>query len=91
MPDGRCGHTVGRLPRDVVVRARRVQGRGDDSVVKLRPVVPDEIPTGLRRSPAMVVELDAMPGGWVCSGSLKNALGTTDVKRVAAGDRLVAR
>ena len=24
----------------VVVRARRVQGKGDDSVVKLRPVVP---------------------------------------------------
>jgi hypothetical protein len=25
----------------VVVRARRVQGRGDDTVVKLRPIVPD--------------------------------------------------
>ena len=25
----------------VVVRARRVQGKGDDSVVKLRPVVPE--------------------------------------------------
>src|SRR5688500_18767123 len=29
----------------VVVRARRVQGKGDDSVVKLRPVVPDELPS----------------------------------------------
>ena len=28
----------------VVVRARRVQGKGDDSVVKLRPVVPSEMP-----------------------------------------------
>src|SRR5947207_1781359 len=28
----------------VVVRARRVQQRGDDSVVKLRPVVPHELP-----------------------------------------------
>jgi hypothetical protein len=27
---------------NVEVRARRVQGKGDDSVVKLRPVVPDE-------------------------------------------------
>src|SRR5688500_10771081 len=34
----------------VVARARRVQGRGDDSVVKLRPVVPDELPKKLRRS-----------------------------------------
>src|SRR6478672_6570602 len=29
----------------VVVRARRVQRRNDDSVVKLRPVVPNELPT----------------------------------------------
>jgi hypothetical protein len=71
----------------LVVRARRVQGRGDDSVVKLRPVVPDELPDRLRRSPQMVVEVDAMPGGWMCSGSLKGALGTTDVKRVVAGER----
>ena len=49
------------------MRARRVQGREDDSVIKLRPVVPDELPEELRRSPSMVVELDAMPGGYVCS------------------------
>jgi hypothetical protein len=51
----------------VVVRARRVQGKGDDSVVKLRPVEPGEIPQRLRRSPAFGVEIDAMPGGFVCS------------------------
>jgi hypothetical protein len=28
----------------VVARARRVQGKGNDSVVKLRPVVPAELP-----------------------------------------------
>ena len=33
----------------VVVRARRVQGRGDDSVVKLRPVVPGELPASVRQ------------------------------------------
>ena len=47
----------------VVVRARRVQGRGDDTVVKLRPVVPDELSDRLRQSPGVVVEVDAMPGG----------------------------
>ncbi len=51
----------------VVVRARRVQNKGDDSVVKLRPVVPDELPRKLRRSPSFGVEVDAMPGGFVCS------------------------
>ena len=30
----------------MVVRARRVQGKGDDTVVKLRPVVPQELPDG---------------------------------------------
>jgi hypothetical protein len=68
----------------IVVRARRVQGRGDDSVIKLRPVQPKELKAQLRRSPDMVVELDAMPGGYVCSATLKNRLGTNDVKRALA-------
>ena len=33
----------------LVVRVRRTQKKGDDSVVKLRPVVPAELPKGLRR------------------------------------------
>ena len=32
----------------VVVRARRIQGKGDDSIVKLRPVVPANLPADLR-------------------------------------------
>jgi hypothetical protein len=64
----------------LVVRARRVQGKGDDSVVKLRPVVPAELPKKLRRSPTFGVEVDAMPGGFVCSASLKGALDTPVVR-----------
>jgi hypothetical protein len=75
----------------VVVRARRVQRRADDSVVKLRPVIPHELPADVRRSKNLVVEVDAMPGGYVCSASLKGALGTTDVKRVAAGGRAISK
>ncbi len=56
----------------VVVRARRVQVKGDDSVVKLRPVVPAELPDELRAEPGFGVEVDAMPGGFVCSGTLKH-------------------
>jgi hypothetical protein len=55
----------------VVVRARRVQGKGDDSVVKLRPVVPHELPAALRKKSGFGVEVDAMPGGFVCSASMK--------------------
>jgi hypothetical protein len=76
----------------VVVRARRVQGKGDDSVVKLRPVVPAELPGKLRRSPAFGVEVDAMPGGFVCSGSLKHALGDAGaVKDGVAGRRALRK
>lgn len=72
----------------LVVRARRVQGRGDDTVVKLRPVVPAELPGKIRSSPSFGVEVDAMPGGFVCSGSMKGALGPGDaVKQAVAGER----
>lgn len=68
----------------VVVRARRVQGRGDDSVVKLRPVTPADV-AAERSSDDMVVEVDAMPGGFVCSASMKGSLGPKAVKDVASG------
>jgi hypothetical protein len=55
----------------VVVRARRTQGAADDNVVKLRPVLPAELPDELRARPDFVVEVDAMPGSYVCSGSFK--------------------
>lgn len=75
----------------LVVRARRVQGRGDDSVVKLRPVRPQDVPGHLRKTPSMVVELDAMPGGYVVSATLKERLGRTDVKRCLAGERPIRK
>jgi hypothetical protein len=68
----------------VVVRARRVALKGDDSVVKLRPVAPDSVPERLRESPQCVVEVDAMPGGYVCSASLKG-VPRTAVEEAAAG------
>jgi hypothetical protein len=71
----------------VVVRARRMQGKSDDSVVKLRPVVPGDLPEDLRRSGGFRVEVDALPGGFVCSATLKGSLGANDVRRAAAGER----
>ena len=75
----------------VVVRARRVQGKGDDTVVKLRPVVPNDLPSELRRSPNFGVEVDAMPGGFVCSGSMKRALKSADVRDAVLGKRPVRK
>jgi hypothetical protein len=69
----------------LVVRARRIQGRGDDSVVKLRPVVPHELPPELRNSPNLTVEVDALPGGYVCSAAMKRLM-TPDKVRASMRD-----
>jgi len=70
----------------VVARARRVQGKAHDSVIKLRPVVPAELPKELRTDPSFVVEVDALPGGYVCSGSLKAELATDVIQQAVRGD-----
>jgi hypothetical protein len=75
----------------VVVRARRVQQKGDDTVVKLRPVVPDQLPGELRGSPNFGVEVDWMPGGFVCSGSMKRALKTPVVRDAVFGNTPVRK
>jgi hypothetical protein len=75
----------------LVVRARRVQGRDDDTVVKLRPVVPDQVAAELRESPGFGIEVDAMPGGYVCSGSLKGLPRKCTVKDVIGGDQPLRR
>jgi hypothetical protein len=75
----------------VVARARRVQGKGGDSVVKLRPIVPDELPESVRKSPNLGVEVDAMPGGFVCSASLKGKIGINDARDVAHGERPIRK
>jgi hypothetical protein len=71
----------------VVARARRIQGREHDSVVKLRPVVPDQLPADLRALPELVVEVDAMPDGYVCSASMKGVLAATAVHEAVDGRR----
>jgi hypothetical protein len=71
----------------VVVRARRVQQKDGDSIVKLRPVVPAELPKKRRKAPGFKVEVDALPGGHVCSGSLKRSVGNADVREVVHGTR----
>lgn len=57
--------------------------------MKLRPVVPDELPKKVRKSENLVVEVDAMPGAFVCSASMKARRGVADARDVAAGKRAV--
>ena len=74
----------------VVVRARRARN-GGDSVVKLRPVVAAQLPSDLRHTNGFKIELDAMPGTFVCSGSLKASVDSADVKDVLQGTRPIRK
>jgi hypothetical protein len=75
----------------LVLRARRVQGREGDSVVKLRPIDPADVPSAVRKSPNFGIEVDAMPGGFVCSGSMKARLDDLRVKETVAGARPISK
>ncbi len=69
----------------VVVRARRIQGGGGDTVIKLRPVNPATLSPEVRQSASVKVEVDAMPKGFVCSASMKGKTTADDVRAVILG------
>jgi hypothetical protein len=71
----------------VVVRARRIQGRPGDSVIKLRPLDPERVGPDVRRLSGFGVEVDAIPGGFVCSGRLKCEADSDAIRQVVLGDR----
>jgi hypothetical protein len=79
----------------LVVRARRIAGGAGDTVVKLRPVDPAMISKELRRSDSFKTEVDAVPDGFVCSGSLKGRCTAQEVRDTVAGkmplDRLFSK
>ena len=75
----------------VVVRSRRIQGKGEDSTVKLRPVVPADLSADLRKSPNMVVEVDALPGGFMCSASMKRPAAALGVRDVVSGKKPIRK
>ena len=70
----------------IVVRVRRIQRKPGDSVVKLRPVVPNQLTASMRRTTGFGVEVDAMPGGFVCSARLKSPVDDKLAARVLNGD-----
>jgi hypothetical protein len=75
----------------VVVRARRIQGRTGDSVIKLRPLDPAQVGKDVRRLSGFGVEVDAIPGGFVCSGRLKCEADSDHIRQVVLGERSVRK
>jgi hypothetical protein len=71
----------------VVVRVRRIQAKPADAIIKLRPIDPDDIPAVTLNSPDFGIEVDAMPGGFVCSGTMKAQADDAKVVDTLAGNR----
>jgi hypothetical protein len=68
----------------IVVRARRIAGGRGDTVIKLRPIVPEMLPPELRKSGGLGVEVDMIPGGFVCSASMKGRITGDEVRQAVA-------
>jgi hypothetical protein len=75
----------------LVVRARRIAGGRGDTVVKLRPVVPRDLPEAVRMSMAFKTEVDAMPGGFVASGSMKGRTTGANIGEVVRGTKALRK
>ena len=75
----------------VVVRARRIQGGRGDTVVKLRPVDPDDIPSELRKSKSVNIEVDYIPGGFVCSASFKGRASGAEIREAVNGETSLSK
>jgi hypothetical protein len=74
----------------LVLRLRRSQGKADDTVVQLRPMVPpSELRRSIRRSASFGLEVDLSPGGFACSGSMKGTVAPGGVRDAMAGRRSV--
>ena len=66
----------------LVVRARRIEGGGGDTVIKLRPINPETLSPEIRQLASVKVEVDTMPKGFVCSASMKGKTTADDVRAV---------
>jgi hypothetical protein len=71
----------------LVVRARRIQGGKGDTVIKLRPVDPADLSPELRADASFNVEVDVLPGGYVCSASFKGKSDGAQIWNAVRGGR----
>jgi hypothetical protein len=71
----------------VYVRARRIQDKPDDAVLKLRPVELDELPEEVLESKDFSTELDAVGDGFKRSATLKHEFDDGRVREVTSGEQ----
>jgi hypothetical protein len=70
----------------LVVRARRTHRKPGDVTVKLRPMLPADIPTALWKLPGFKVEVDASPAGYTCSCSITAEVADRKVRKLYGGE-----
>ncbi len=75
----------------VVVRARRTQAADDDTVVKLRPAVPDQLPRKVRESKNLKIEMDVTRSSYIVSASLKGVREPGLVRKTVSDKRPLDR
>ena len=85
--------TVGLQLTDagVVLRARRTQHKAGDLTVKLRPMLPADVPAHLRDADGFKVEVDASPSGFTCSCSLTAQVPDPKARSLLAGGTAAAQ
>jgi hypothetical protein len=71
----------------LVVRARRTQAADDDTVVKLRPAVPDQLPRKVRTSKNLKIEMDVTRSSYVVSASIKGTRRPGLVRKTVTEDK----
>ncbi|MBZ5737106.1 hypothetical protein [Nocardioides mangrovi] len=71
----------------LVLRVRRTQRKPGDVTVKLRPMLPADVPAELRGLPGLKVEVDASPAGYTCSCSLTASVSDRKARAVLLGQR----
>ncbi len=75
----------------VVLRARLVRGGADDSTVKLRPVVPEQLSSAWKKTDGFEVELDAVGADAICSAKLSVDQDRGEIQEVATGQRAIRK
>ncbi|RYU59911.1 hypothetical protein EWI61_07410 [Methylolobus aquaticus] len=79
------------LKDGIIARARRIVGDEHDSTIKFRPVVPAEIPAKWCKHRGFKIEADASEKGVVKSASFTMPVEKGLIKKVASGDKSIAK
>ncbi|WP_139557842.1 CYTH domain-containing protein [Methylotetracoccus oryzae] len=79
------------LKDGIIARARRIVGDEHDSTIKFRPVVPAEIPAKWCKHRGFKIEADASEKGVVKSASFTMPVEKGLIKKVATGDKSIAK